>query len=119
MKTRAAVAWEAGKPLEIEMLDLDLDLGSLGVDESSSVWDAIAGLRGTYNLAEKWYLTGYVDVGGGGSDLTWQALGGVGYKFSKVDVVLAYRYLSYEFDDEEALDDLSLHGPFVGFKFVW
>jgi Zn-dependent alcohol dehydrogenase len=23
MKTRAAVAWEAGKPLEIEMLELD------------------------------------------------------------------------------------------------
>ena len=23
MKTRAAVAWEAGKPLEIEMIDLD------------------------------------------------------------------------------------------------
>lgn len=100
-------------------LDLDVDLGPLGVGDSSSVWDAIVGLKGNYNLAEKWYLTGYVDVGGGGSDLTWQALGGVGYKFSKVDVVLAYRYLAYEFDDKEVLDDLNLYGPFVGFKFTW
>ncbi len=100
-------------------LDLNLDLGPLGAERSSTVWDAIVGLKGTYNLAEKWYLAGYLDVGGGGSDLTWQAFGGVGYKFSKVDLILAYRYLSYNFDDQEVLDDLTLQGPFVGFKFVW
>ncbi len=34
MKTRAAVAWEAGKPLEIEMLDLEGPrAGDIKIDE--------------------------------------------------------------------------------------
>jgi hypothetical protein len=101
-------------------LGTDLRLGSLPpVEDSGSFWDGIVGIRGDVKLTEKWYLPYYLDVGTGDSDLTWQALGGVGYKFNKFDIVVAYRYLYWDFADGEAIDDLDFSGPFVGFKFVF
>lgn len=89
------------------------------ISESGHVWDGIVGIRGQVDLNEKWYLRYYADVGTGDSDLTWQALGDVGYRFSKVDVVAGYRYLEWDFDDDAAFDDLDIAGPFVGVKFVF
>ena len=100
-------------------LGLDLRLGPNRVEDSGSVWDGIVGVRGSLNLTEKWYLPYHLDVGTGDSDLTWQAFGGVGYRFNKFDVVLAYRYLSWNFDGSHELDDLNFHGPFAGIKFVF
>ncbi len=89
----------------------------LKVSESDGVWDGIVGLRGRVNLAKNWYLPLYLDIGTGETDLTWQAFGGIAYKFSKLDVVVAYRYLSWDFDDSKVFDDLNFHGPFAGVKF--
>jgi len=71
------------------------------------------------NLTKKWYLPFYGDVGTGDSDLTWQVLAGIGYKFKWFDVVAAYRYLDWDFDDNPAIDDLNFSGPIVGIKFVF
>ncbi len=87
--------------------------------ESDDVWDGIVGIRGQVNLNEKWYLPFYADVGTGDSDLTWQAAGGVGYRFSKVDVIAGYRYIAWEFDDDAAFDDMDVSGPYAGVKFVF
>ncbi|MEN8759955.1 MAG: hypothetical protein ABF303_15965 [Desulfobacterales bacterium] len=102
-------------------LDADLRVDALGarVDESGSNWDAVIGARGSVDLAKKWYLFGYLDIGTGESDLTWQALGGIGYRFKYVDLVGAYRYLSWEFDDDQALEEQQLHGPGVGIRFAF
>jgi hypothetical protein len=100
-------------------LDTKLGVGPLSDDESGSFWDGIVGVRGNVNLTEKWYLPYYADIGTGNTDLTWQASAGVGYRFSKVDVILAYRYLDWDFDDNEALDDLNLSGPYLGAKFIF
>jgi opacity protein-like surface antigen len=85
--------------------------------DSDGVWDGIVGLRGQLNLSPNWYVPYYADIGAGGTDLTWQLFGGIGYRFSKVDVVLAYRYLDWDFDDDSAFDDMNIHGPFAGVKF--
>ena len=100
-------------------LELDLGLGSIRVEESGSIWDAIVGVRGSFNLTEKWYLPYHLDVGTGDSDLTWQAVGGVGYKLKWFDVLAGYRYLYWDFEDGKAIDDLDLSGPFAGIKFVF
>ena len=100
-------------------LDMTLGLGPLGDEESSDIWDGIVGIRGNVNLSEKWYLPYHVDIGAGDSDLTWQAMAGIGYRFSKVDVIVAYRYLDYEFDGSYLLDNLNLSGPLAGVKFVF
>ena len=101
--------------------DLDVEVGGLGDEgsDSGTVWDGVVGLRGKTDLAKKWYLTYYADVGAGDSDLTWQALAAINYRFQKVDAVLGYRYLDWDFDEGDMLnfDDLNLSGPFAGFKF--
>ena len=86
---------------------------------SSSKWDGIVGVRGKVNLTGNWYLPYYLDMGTGGSRFTWQGFGGVGYRFKWFDVVAAYRYLSWSFDDNEAIDNLNFKVPFVGIKFTF
>ncbi len=50
---------------------------------------------------------------------TWQALGGVGYRFSKADLVLGYRHMEWNFDGNSVFDDLDISGPYAGVKFVF
>jgi hypothetical protein len=109
--------------------ELKLDLSTVVMGEkfkrkekeslSGSVWDGIVGVRGKINLSDKWFLPYYADIGTGQSDLTWQALLGIGYKFKHADVLLAYRYLDYEFDSDYELDDLNVSGPGLGVKFYF
>lgn len=103
-------------------LELEFDVGNFlteKVSETGGTWDAIVGLRGKTDLNDKWYLTYYADIGTGESDLTWQALAAVNYRFRKVDAVLGYRYLKWDFDDRNLLDNLNLHGPFAGVKVLF
>lgn len=102
-------------------LELEFDVGPFKakVSDTGRTWDAIVGLRGKTDLSDKWYLTYYADIGTGQSDLTWQALAAVNYRFRKVDAVLGYRYLKWDFDDKNLLDNLHLTGPFAGVKFFF
>jgi hypothetical protein len=99
--------------------DLSVDAQNLRTDDSGSNWDAVIGARGNVDLATNFYLFGYLDIGTGESDLTWQAFGGAGYRFKWFDLVAAYRYLRWDFDDNRALDNLSIHGPAAGIRFIF
>lgn len=87
------------------------------VSDSGNVWDAIIGVNGKIAFNERWYAPYYLDIGTGDSDFTWQVAAGIGYKFDICDVVLEYRYLSWDFDDNPALDNLNVNGPMIGAKF--
>jgi len=104
--------------------DFDFDLGnkiSKSASVGGQVWDGVVGIRGNTQLNDKWYLTYYGDVGTGQSDLTWQAMAAINYRFKKVDAVFGYRYLRWEFDEGENLgkdfDNIYVSGPFAGVKF--
>ena len=75
------------------------------------------GVRGRVNLDDHWYLPYYADIGTGDSDSTWQALAGVGYTFKWGDVLLAYRYLDYNFKSDFLLKDATMKGPALGARF--
>jgi len=62
----------------------------------------------------------YADVVAEDYDLTWQALAAISYRFEKVDAVVGYPYLEWDFDNGDMLnfDELDLSGPFAGFK-IW
>ena len=102
---------------------LTLRLGASGptptAKQSASVWDGVIGVRGNVNVTRKWYLPYYLDVGTGQSDLTWQGLGGVGYRFNWGNVVLVYRHIYWDFKSDSLLKDMSFSGPALGtvFKF--
>jgi len=101
--------------------DLDFKIPAIPLREkysdSGSVLDAIVGARGEVRLNDKWYVNYHVDVGTGESDVTWQALAGLNYRFSKVDAAFGYRYLKWEFDDDDTFDELDISGPYAGIRF--
>lgn len=82
------------------------------------LYDAIIGWRGKRWLGtgKHWYANYYADVGTGDSNLTWQAMAGVGYAFRRTDLQLAYRHLAYEGGDQ-LVQDLSFSGPLLGLTF--
>ena len=87
--------------------------------DTSVVWTGLIGLKGRISLGERgtWFIPYYADIGWGSSASTWQALAGVGYAFSWGDLLLTYRYLHYNADENRLLDDISLKGPALGATF--
>jgi len=92
-------------------------LPGLALDQSEELWDAVIGFKGSYNLNEQWYIPYHFDIGAGDSDLTWQALAGVGYRYGWGDVLLAYRHMSYDQGDSGLIQDLEFSGPAIAVKF--
>jgi hypothetical protein len=84
-------------------------------------WDAIIGVKGRYTFGDsrKWFIPYYFDIGTGNSDLTTQAVAGVGYSFGWGEVVGSWRYLGYRMKSSEALQDLHFSGPMLSAVFHW
>lgn len=105
-------------------LDLDMDTSititgplqgrPIKISESGDVWDGIVGVKGQYDLGQRWSIPYYVDVGTGQSEFTWQAMMGVGFNATKwLDVALVYRHLAWEVDGD-LIDNLNFSGPALG-----
>ncbi len=117
------------------MLDYKQTLGwefsaDLGPDQPSrsgtseaklTNWDAIIGVKGrlAFGANREWFVPYYLDVGTGESDLTWQAIAGLGYSFKWGDVLGGWRYLDYQFKSGDKLEDATFNGPMVGVAFHW
>jgi hypothetical protein len=87
-------------------------------EQGVDLWDAVAGLRGNARFAGgRWFVPYYLDAGAGTSKFTWQALLGIGYSFGWGDLLLVYRYLSFEQGAEHPLEHLSFSGPALGATF--
>jgi hypothetical protein len=114
------------------MLDMDQTLnwsfagaGPLGIarsgtsDFNATNWDAVVGVRGRARFGDdlRWFVPYHADVGGGDSKLTWQALAGLGYSFGWGDVLVAWRYLDYDFKSDQRAQSLSFNGVAVGVSF--
>jgi hypothetical protein len=86
-----------------------------------SNWDAIVGVKGRMAFGEghKWFVPYYFDVGTGESDLTWQAMGGLGYSFGWGDVVAAWRYLDYDMKSGKKIESMTFNGPAIAAVFRW
>jgi len=84
-----------------------------GVD----VWDAVVGLRGGIRLSNSFYIPYYADIGTGQSDLTWQALLGIGYKPKWGEITLAYRHIDWDLESGSTISDIDFSGPGLLFKF--
>ena len=92
---------------------------NVGASDSGSNWDGIIGVKGDISLTTHWYIPYYLDIGTGNSEFTWQAFGGLGYRFKHFDILAGYRYLSWEFDDNEIFGDLNVSGVGAGIKFYF
>lgn len=107
--------------------DGSIALGRTGsLSAGSTLWNAIGGIRGRIHVAEAdWFGGGriilpfYFDVGTGGSDVTWQAFGGIGYQTQRVGLSIGYRYLSFQQSGGAVVQRLAMGGPIltVSFRF--
>jgi len=99
---------------------LKLENGS-SRETSGNVWDGIVGLKGTYDFNEKWFMPFQADIGAGDTDVTWQAFAGIGYKYENFDLIVGYRHLEWNFDDNapggKVFNDFNIDGPMFGAKF--
>ena len=108
----------------VRYLDMDTTVnlqvggGSARVRDDFSNWDAVIGLRGHYDINDRWALNYYTDIGTGDTDFTWQAALIADYKFEKWTLSFGYRHLAWnDLNDSDTLEDLDFSGPFVGAKF--
>lgn len=93
-------------------------LPGINVQDSRGWVDAIGGLRARRALAHRWWVSGYGDLGGGGSDFTYQIIGNAGVDFQDhYGFVLGYRYLNVDYDKNNFLLNTAMRGPVFGFVF--
>ena len=125
-------AYTTGLVFGARMLNMDQTLnwafngaGPLGIgrsgtsDISATNWDAIIGVRGHARFGNdlRWFVPYYGDIGAGNSKFTWQAMIGLGYSFTWGDILVAWRYLDYEFKSGEPLQSFTLNGVAAGVSF--
>jgi len=91
------------------------------VSKTTSTVDPIIGAKGRYRISDStWYIPFYGDIGSGGgtTNLTWQAMAGVGKTFgSLIDASLTYRALYYDMKDGGVLQKTTMLGPQVAVTF--
>lgn len=102
-------------------VDTEISFGGGALDgiaaSDGDTWvDALAGVKGRFNVTPEIYLSGWAMAGGGSSDFMWDLWGGVGYQFSdQFSAVLGYRGTGVDYDNGEGfLFDVVQHGPILG-----
>lgn len=97
-------------------LNFKAGLVSLVTASRSRSWvDGAGGIRGKTHLTPRIFLTGEADLGGGGSNISYQLFGGVGVLVGKRYALIAgYRDLDVNYNKDGFLFDNALHGPIVG-----
>ncbi len=101
-------------------LDIKVIEGSTETDVASGdqQWlDGTVGARVRYSSGRHWHLLLRGDAGAGGSDLTWQVLGGAGLDVGSCCVALAtYRHLDVDYQSDDFISDVYLTGPALGLE---
>jgi len=106
---------------------LDTSLGGRGpgfhpqlhVSQRKDIFNGFIGMRGRVSLTDdaRWYVPFYLDVGTGTSNLTWQAMTGIGYAMKWGDVNLSYCYLEFRGSGDDFVQRLRLNGPALSATF--
>ena len=101
-------------------LDIKVIEGSTETDAASGdqQWlDGTLGARVRYSSGRHWHLFLRGDAGAGGSDFTWQVLGGAGLDVGSCCVALAtYRHLDVDYQSDDFISDVYLTGPALGLE---
>jgi len=113
--------------LRYTKLDVDMDVtitttpgivfpgGARSATGSESWTDAVVGALVLHPLNDQWSLLGYADVGGGGSDSTYQFILGANWEFAKdYTAKVGYRQLSWDYEEDGRVWDMTASGPYLG-----
>ncbi len=92
-------------------------LGGLEGEQTVSWIDPVVGIKGSMDVSDRLYLTGWAVIGGFGvsSDSVWDVMGGLGYRFDDhVSSVAGYRAAGVDHDSEDFTYDTVMKGFFAG-----
>ncbi len=90
-------------------------LPAISASRSRDWVDAVGGIRGRARISKRLFVIGKADLGGGGSKFTYQLFGGVGLLMGKRFALIGgYRDLSVNYNKDNFLFDVRLHGPILG-----
>ena len=90
-------------------------LPAISASRSRGWVDAVGGIRGRARLSKRLFVIGKADLGGGGSKFTYQLFGGMGLLMGKRFALIGgYRDLSVDYNKDNFLFDVALHGPILG-----
>ena len=111
----------------VSSLDADVEIDfqqAPDVSESSrKSWvDPIIGIRFQQEISEQFFFRAVADFGSFGisSDITWQALAGVGYRVSdKGSMLLAYRGIGTDYSSGDFAYDVVSHGLLLGYEYTF
>ncbi|MGQ7249570.1 hypothetical protein ACUN9Y_19830 [Halomonas sp. V046] len=99
-------------------LVVDADgLGAKKFNTQEDVTDATFGLRGNYNVATGWKVPFVVDVGTGGSDVSFQAYSAAQYHWGNSSVTAGYRYMKWKLRHADYLDEVVYEGPVLAYSY--
>ena len=87
------------------------------ISKDVTLSDSIVGVRGQFDINDKWSSLYYADVGAGDSDLTWNVYLGLARQYGWGELLLAYRHLEYDQGDDSLLQGFSFSGPAIGARF--
>ncbi len=83
-----------------------------------STWvDPMIGIKARFDTGTPWFFNAWGMVGGFGasSDITWDVLGGAGYKWNDTfSIVAGYRALGVDYSDDGFVYDVVQQGPYFG-----
>jgi hypothetical protein len=109
-------------------MDAGINLRNAGINlDGDQDWvDPIVGLRYDYQIADKWAMRLYGDVGGFGvsSDFTWQGFGLIDFQpWKNVAFVAGYRAIGTDYEtgsgNDKFIFDATVHGPVIGLNISW
>ena len=92
-------------------------IGSIAANRD--IWNGIAGLRGRIRIPEsRFFIPYYFDIGGGGSQPTWQIASGLAYQANRwLAVSATYRYLVFNQGSNATVQRVALRGPMLMVNF--
>jgi hypothetical protein len=79
--------------------------------------DPIIGIKGRFNIDDKWYLDGWAMIGGFGvaSDVTWDVMANIGYHWNdKISFAVGYRAMGVDYSHGGFVYDVVQRGPVIG-----
>ena len=103
--------------LEIGLGLREAALPGVLLTEDGSWADGVVGMRWDTRFAGNWEAFASADVGGGGSDVSWQLFGGLGYRFPWGSVIGGWRHLHIDYAKSDFRIDAAISGPFIGASF--
>lgn len=94
---------------------LRLAPGALAASDTAAWVDATVGIKASVPLSENWSLKTWAMIGAGGSDLSWDALAAVDYRFSDAwSASFGYRATGVDYTSGAFSYDMRQYGPIFG-----